>query len=197
MNGALRPATRTLESAPIGSSLVPNRGDAYTLPRNIQQSHRAFFKSLCADGALFGALTAVLFLLGCGGARTVPVGNAAENIRKLALGYVQFAATNQGIGPINQEALKKFLMQRSGLSPQEVDAAFTSPRDDQPYEVFWGQRPMGTRPIGHDPPKPAIIIVEATGAGGTRYIADGQLSIKEMPAAEIADVLSKAKAPEK
>jgi hypothetical protein len=179
------------------SRLVPNRGDAYTLPRNVQQIHRPFVKSLCTVGALFGALAAVLFLPGCGGARTVPVGNAAENIRKLALGYVQFAATNQGIGPTNQEALKKFLMQRSGLSTQEVDAAFTSPRDHQLYEVFWGQRPMGTRPIGHDPPKPAIIIVEATGAGGTRYIADGQLSIKEMPAAEIADVLSKAKAPEK
>jgi hypothetical protein len=144
MNCALRSVTRTLESAPNGSGFVPNRGGAYTRPRIVKQSRREFLKCLRTIGALLSTLTAVLFLPGCGAARTVPVGNAAENIRKLALGYVQFAATNQGIGPTNQEALKKFLTQRSGLSTQEVDAAFTSPRDHQPYEVFWRQRPMGT-----------------------------------------------------
>ena len=197
MNCVVRLATRTLESAPSGSGFVPNGGDANVRPRSVQRSHRASLISLHTFTALCGALSPVLFVPGCGGTRTVPVGNAAENIRKLALGYVQFAAANQGVGPSNQDALKKFLIQHSGLSQQEADAAFTSPRDQQPYEIFWGQRPMGTRPVGHDPPKPAIIIVERAGAGGTRYVADGQLSIKEMPAAEIADILPKAKSPQK
>lgn len=154
---------------------------------------RVAFGRLPAELALCGVLAAMSCLWGCGGSRTVPTGDAAENIRKLALGYVQFAAANQGIGPSNQDVLKKFLMQRSGLTEQEAEATFTSPRDQQRYEIFWGQRPMGTRPSGHDPPKPAVIVVEAAGAGGTRYIADGQLSIKELPESEVIQMLPKSK----
>ena len=160
-------------------------------------SYREYFKTMRTVVALCGALTGVLFVPGCGGTRTVPVGNAAENIRKLALGYIQFAAANQGVGPSNQEALKKFLMQRTRLSQSEADAAFTSPRDHQPYVVFWGQRPMGTQSVGPDSPTPAIIIVEATGTGGTRYVANGQLSIKELPAAEVDELLPKTQPPQK
>jgi hypothetical protein len=121
------------------------------------------------------------------------VGNPAENIRKLALAYVQYAAANRDLGPPNQEALTKFLMQRDGLSQDEAKEYFVSPRDQLPYEVFWGRRPLGTGPIGHNPPRPSIIIVERTGAGGTRYVADGQVAVKEMSAAEFAQAVPEVK----
>lgn len=141
-------------------------------------------------GLLGASLAVVVLLVGCAGKQTVPVGNAAEHIRKLALGYVQFAAANQGVGPADQETLKKHLIERSHLTPEQADSAFVSPRDNQPYQVFWAIRPMGSGPIGPDPPKPSIIIVEKTGADGTRYLADGRLSIRQLPPAEVDALLA-------
>lgn len=141
-------------------------------------------------GLLGASLGLVVLLVGCAGKQTVPVGNAAEHIRKLALGYVQFAASNQGVGPANQETLKAFLIERSHLSPQDANAAFISPRDNQSYDVFWGRRPMGSAPLGPDPPKPSIIVIEKTGVDGTRYVADGRLSIQQLPRAEVDHLLA-------
>src|SRR5688572_13884215 len=43
-------------------------------------------------------------LAGCGGGKPdVPVGDAAEKIRKLALAYVEYASTNNGRGPADKE----------------------------------------------------------------------------------------------
>ena len=119
-------------------------------------------------------------MAGCGrGKSDVPVGDAAERIRKLALAYVEFASTNGGRGPSNQEALAKFLQRQDKISIEEANGLFVSPRDNEPYVIRWGQTPMG-RPVGGQPPKPNIIIYEKTGADGTRYVADGRLSVKEL-----------------
>jgi hypothetical protein len=134
------------------------------------------------------AVVAAILVTGCGRKSDVPVGGAAKNIRMLALAYVQFAASNGGMGPPNQEALTKFLTQRRGMSKEDAAKAFISPRDNEPYEVFWGRRPL-TISGGPEPPNAAIIIVEKTGAQGTRYVADGQMSIKEMSVDELAQVL--------
>jgi hypothetical protein len=136
---------------------------------------------------------AVLAATGCGSKSAVPVGDAAEKIRKLALGYVQYAASNRGIGPANQETLAKFMVERQGLTKEQAEACFVSPRDNQPYVVRWGQRPMGSAPVGPDPPQPAIIIYESTGANGTVYVANGQMSIKELSAADFAQAVPDAK----
>jgi hypothetical protein len=154
--------------------------------RIVLRSGRVQSNGLRPRFAAICVLAAVIVVAGCGGGPEVPVGNPAENIRKLALAYVRYAATNRGVGPSNQEALTTFLMQSNGLSQEEAKEYFVSPRDHQPYDVYWGRRPLGTGPIGHNPPQPSIIIVERTGAEGTRYVADGQVAVKEMSAAEFA-----------
>ncbi len=139
--------------------------------------------------AAFCALAAMVATTGCGRRPEVPVGDGAERIRKLALAYVQYAATNRGVGPADQQALAKFLMQRNKLSKEAAEASFISPRDNQPYIVRWGQRPMGSHPAGDESPEPAIIILESTGADGTRYVANGLISIKQLSAEELARVV--------
>jgi hypothetical protein len=130
-------------------------------------------------------VAAVIVLAGCGGASEVPVGDAAENIRKLALGYVQYAATNRGVGPANQQALTKFMVERNALPQEEVEKSFVSIRDNQPYIVRWGLRPQGSGPLGAEAPKPIIIIMERTGADGTRYVADSRPEISQMTEEEL------------
>jgi hypothetical protein len=122
---------------------------------------------------------------GCGSKSDVPVGKAAENIRKLALAYVQFAATNKGIGPSNRDALATFLAKQNRLSREDAEAYFVSPRDNQPYLIRWGLRPLGSTSIGPDVPAPAIIIIERTGVNGARYVADGQLGIRQLSDEEL------------
>ncbi len=157
--------------------------------RFVQQSHSFLANGSCPRFLAFFALVAIIAIVGCGGRSDVPVDDAAENIRKLALGYVQFAATNRDVGPPNRESLTKFLVQQNGFSREEAEACFISPRDNQPYVVKWGQRPLGSGPIGPKPPKPSIIIFESGGADGTRYVADGQLAIKEMSAEQFAQAV--------
>ena len=122
----------------------------------------------------------------------VPVGEPAENIRQLALAYVQFAASNQGVGPPNQEALKKFLIQEDQLSEADADARFISSRDSQPYVVRWGERPEGSGPMGPEPPKPPIIIYERVGVDGKRYVANGRMSILQLASAEFSEAVPNA-----
>jgi hypothetical protein len=134
---------------------------------------------------LVAALASII--AGCGrGSPDVPVGDAAENIRKLALAYVEYAAAHNGIGPADQAALAETLVKTSGDSAEQANARFTSPRDNKPYVIRWKQRPMGP-PRGHDPPKATLLIYEQDGLGGTRYTADGQLSIKEMSDEQIRE----------
>lgn len=134
-----------------------------------------------------GFLAAVVLVLvaGCGGESEVPVGDAAENIRKLALGYVQYAATNRGVGPADQKALTKFMVERNALPPEEVEKSFVSIRDNQPYIIRWGLRPQGSGPLGAQAPQPVIIIMERTGAEGTRYVADSRPEISQMTEEEL------------
>lgn len=127
-------------------------------------------------------------LWGCGGKSDVPVGDAAERIRKLALAYVQYAASHQGVGPKDQAVLTKYLIDENQLPPNEAAEYFVSPRDNAPYLIHWGQRPLGA-PIGPNPPQPTILIAERTGHEGTRYIADGLPSVKEYPMEECESLI--------
>jgi hypothetical protein len=138
-------------------------------------------------GSISTSLRVTLFLTfaaclfgGCAtGKSDVPVGGAAENIRRLALAYVEYAAANNGVGPADKQQLAKFFAKDNLISTEEAEAFFVSPRDNQPYVIRWRQRPMG-RPVGNNPPQPNIIIFENTGADGTRYVADGRISVKEL-----------------
>jgi hypothetical protein len=135
--------------------------------------------STSLPGILYLAIASCVFGGCAGGKSDVPIGDAAENIRKLALAYVEYAAANNGVGPADKQTLAKFLAKDNLITTGEAEAFFVSPRDNQSYVIRWGLRPMG-RPIGPNPPQPNIIIFENTGADGTRYVADGRLSVKEL-----------------
>jgi hypothetical protein len=141
----------------------------------------------------FRIVVAAIWVLGCGRSSQIPVGDAAENIRKLALSYVQFAAANKGVGPANEESLAKFLAERNGLTREQAQTYFISPRDQQPYVVLWGRRPLSSNPTGEAVPTPSIIIFERTGADGIQYLADGQLRIQQLTADEINRLVPEAK----
>jgi hypothetical protein len=128
----------------------------------------------------YGIIVIGVCVAGCGGESQVPVGDAAESIRKLALAYVQFAAANKGVGPADQDTLEKFLAKRNAISSEQARAYFVSPRDNQPYIIRWGQRPLGSGLTGAEVPKPSVIILERTGVDGMRYVADGQLGIRQL-----------------
>jgi hypothetical protein len=135
---------------------------------------------------IFWLASLLAIMAGCGrGTPDVPVGDAAENIRQLALAYVEYAAGHKGVGPADQAALAKALVTTAGVSAEEAKARFTSPRDKKPYVIRWKQRPMEPA-LGHDPPKARLLIYEQDGLDGTRYTADGQLSIKEMSDEQIS-----------
>jgi hypothetical protein len=126
---------------------------------------------------------------GCGGDRDVPVGDAAENIRKLSLAYVQYAAASGGVGPADQKSLTKFMVERNGIPQDEAEKSFVSIRDNQPYIIRWGVRPQGSGPLGAEAPKPVVIVVERTGADGLRYVADSRPSVNQMTEDEIKQLV--------
>lgn len=131
-------------------------------------------------------------LIGCGPESKVPTGDPAENLRKLALSYVQFAGQNRGMGPKDKETLKQFMIRRNGVPEQEAEARFISPRDNEPYGIRWGMRPTKPGPTPADTPEPEIIIYEAVGADGTRYVADGRMNILEYTEEEFAKAVPDA-----
>ena len=145
----------------------------------------------CMNSGFLAFCVLAAAVAGCARTAEVPVGDAAKNIRLLALGYVQFAASHGGVGPPNQEALSKFLVESKKIPKAEVEKYFVSPRDNQPYEIFWGQRPVA---MGPDSLKPSIIVVERAGADGTRFVADGMVGVKQLSAAEFAQAVPNAKA---
>jgi hypothetical protein len=135
------------------------------------------------------AAVAILSHSGCSGEPEVPVGDAAENIRKLALGYAQYAAANGGVGPADQQALSKFMVERNNLPQDEVEKSFISIRDNQPYIIRWGLRPQGSGPMGARPPTPVIIIMERTETDGVRYVADSRPSVSQMTEEELEQLV--------
>lgn len=153
----------------------------------MEQASRNWNRVKCIAGITLGI--AVAGLAGCRAKSDVPVGDAAENIRKLTLAYVQYAASHRGIGPPSQEVLTKYLVDQKEFTREEIDRFFVSPRDNQPYVIRWGIRPVGTGVMGPDPPKPAILIFEQTGVESVRYVADGQMSVKELSAEEFAQAV--------
>jgi hypothetical protein len=67
---------------------------------------------------------------GCVCKPDVPVGEAAENFRKLAFACVQFAAANKGVGPSNQDALGSILAKQKGVA-REMQKLILFRRDNR------------------------------------------------------------------
>jgi hypothetical protein len=116
------------------------------------------------------------FLPGCSrGPTKTDLAPEEKHILKLAALYSEFRGKN-GRGPNNLEELKTFAR---GLSKEDLasrniddlDKAFISPRDNQPYKVVGAQ--AARRPAQGGPPMPMVVIYEATGVNGKRMVASG------------------------
>jgi hypothetical protein len=121
-----------------------------------------------------GTLLTAVFLpavctLGCGSPAARPVPEGRDRITKLLNLYKAYVQKNKQ-GPPGEQALREFGQK---LSPEEreaqligndLDAIFTSPRDNQKYEVRYG---LKLEPGG----KMTFVAWEATGQNGRRFVA--------------------------
>jgi hypothetical protein len=118
-------------------------------------------------------------LAGCGSKVTrADLPSEEKHILKLASLYSDFRAKN-GRAPSNIKELKDFAGRmskedREARGLEDLEQAFTSPRDNQPYKVV---PPQAVRPAGKGgppgPPMPMVIIYETTGVDGKRMVASG------------------------
>jgi hypothetical protein len=108
-------------------------------------------------------LLALAVAVGCGGAKP---SQEIVPLRQLATYYGRYASQHEGMGPPNERELKEFIKSNSKLDDQQVDKLFASPRDKQPFVVFYG-REMGVPNAKGGP----AIAHEKEGVDGTRLVA--------------------------
>jgi hypothetical protein len=95
-----------------------------------------------------------------------------KHILKLASLYSDFRGKN-GRAPKTMDELKSFARRMSpddlrARGIDDIDKAFTSPRDNQPYKLAPPQPPKRG-----GPPFPMVIVYETTGVDGKRMVASG------------------------
>lgn len=125
-------------------------------------------------------------LVGCGG--TYQGGGKTElaaderHILKLSTLWMDYKGTHKGKAPESAEELKKYAktlkpekLKQIGI--EDVDKAFISPRDNQPYKLAKVSTEHGgmTR----------VLVYEQTGVGGVRKVASSMGNISEMSDEEL------------
>jgi hypothetical protein len=116
---------------------------------------------------------ASIIVAGCGGSNSGDRMIANENqtnLQRLCNMYTLFQSKNGWQGPADEAALKKFIrdqnprvLSRMGIDAANVDAIFTSERDNEKFIVLWA-----TAGGARDEAKP--IVAEKTGVSGMRMI---------------------------
>jgi len=152
---------------------------------------------------------------GCGPGATPRDPTAGEqSIMKLGRAYMAFASSaKDGLGPASAEELKKWLLENDkkltdlGLTRGDVDGLFTSPRDNQPYQVQPKRHPAPNMSAAGGPPAakvgrggpaakaagyglPGILVNEQTGVDGKRLVFLSGTRIQEVDEAEFNKLLS-------
>jgi hypothetical protein len=116
---------------------------------------------------------ALVSLVGCSqGPTKSDLPPEEKHILKLASLYSDFRGKN-GRPPKTIDELKAFAKK---MSPEDlrqrgiedVDKAFISPRDNQPYKLVPPQPPKRG-----GPPMPIVVVYETTGVDGKRMVASG------------------------
>jgi hypothetical protein len=105
---------------------------------------------------------------------------SAARLKGLATCYVDYAVAKGGVGPADEKTLKKhmrsmqgFQLEMSGLDPENIEAAFVSDRDQEPFVIFYGQT------VSFGLPNPRLLAHEKTGKNGKRLAAlvDGNVEL--------------------
>ncbi len=131
-------------------------------------------------------LFSITFLTGCGGPTADPPPDPQASISTLGRVYGQFALQNKR-GPKDEGEFKAFLnsfneKQREAMGMTNVDAAFTSPRDNQPYTVKYGLQGSSG---GEKKPEWRSVIEEKTGKDGVRYGASETGTVTDLSKAAV------------
>lgn len=143
-------------------------------------------------GALLALCLALpcLPLVGCGGPSEVrnPQAKVESHLQTLSVLFMQYTSENKGQSPPDEATFKKYV---NGLPPERLmgktaDELFISPRDSQPYVVFYGVK-MGMPGAG----PPAVVAYEKTGVLGKRYIATALGGVEEVDEAKFQQLVPK------
>jgi hypothetical protein len=119
-------------------------------------------------------------LSGCAGPTQRPV--EEDRLSKLAVFYGRFIGQNKGNGPADEKELKEFIGKID--SKVNVDELFISPRDKQPYVVFY-QIAAAT------PGAASVTAHEKVGANGKKMVGLSTGEVRSVDDAELQKLLGK------
>jgi len=123
-------------------------------------------------------------LVGCGGGRGR--NNQAQEVsplKPIATFYGNYVNQHQGRPPPSEAEFKAFLQQPDNSKrlqaefPQvtDVDKLLISPRDNQPYVIFYGAIAKGSGPGGGP-----VVAYEKVGVSGKRFVVGSMGSVEEI-----------------
>jgi hypothetical protein len=107
----------------------------------------------------------------------------AARLKALANFYLDYAVSQHGRGPADEQALKKhlriqpdFLLKTNGIDPSAVDSLFSSERDGEPFVILYGVQI--SRISGTSAP---LVAHEKTGKNGKRLAvcANGKVELAD------------------
>jgi hypothetical protein len=135
--------------------------------------------SVVARGAVLGLCLAIFACSSEG----KPQSEEEKNLQALSVFYGRFMSQHRGMGPTSEDEFKKFVKARTpaelesfGVTPDQVDQVFVSPRDHAPYGIALKVASGVPKPDG----SAAMILWEQTGVNGKRYVADAIGRIEEI-----------------
>jgi hypothetical protein len=142
-------------------------------------SHRVQrVKNLVATLALLGILVGA----GCG--KNPPKENVT--LRQLAVQYGKYVSQNEGMGPPGPKEFKDFIKQNATVPVEDVENLFISPRDKQPYVVYYNLQLSVPNSKGG----PAIAH-EQVGVNGKRLVALMTTRVEEADEDRFNELVSK------
>lgn len=116
----------------------------------------------------------------------------AKKLRSLAQVYLDCAVARKGQGPPDEAAFKKHVrgmyedvLKDYGIDPKNLDPAFTSDRDKEPFVVVYGQ---GVGSISGKSKQ--VIAHEKTGVGGKKLVAFVSGKVELADDARLQDLLA-------
>ncbi len=132
-----------------------------------KQSNRNVVIAGVAGGVLLIGVLAFVFLRGWGGDVGKPPPDVHVSIQKLSAIYTDYTAANKGSPPANVKQLKDWVGKQkkerlAQWGAEDLEATFTSPRDNQPYVIL---------PVREDLAGPDTVMAhEQKGVGGKRFV---------------------------
>jgi hypothetical protein len=130
-----------------------------------------------------GLLAVALLATGCRGVREKPLSPEEQHLQKFGRLYFAYRTDNKGKPPASAEELKAWAKTQGPdklgkLGIDDVDAAFVSLRDKEPYQIV--HLPMGMGPV---------LAHEKTGVGGKRLVMSSQGNVFEVDEKRFQEML--------